>query len=593
MKSTLLSMRRLFRYVGKDKPKLFVALALTLMQTASMALNPFLIGLVMTELYQNIQDIYAGVAGAAINFSYVFRVIVVIMLFSTVVQGAAFLSNFILTGVVQQTSRCLRADLAEKLNRLPMSFFDSHFQGDLLSRMTNDVDSISMAMQQSMLSLVMSVLSILFSVIMMFVISIKLGLIGLVIVPLSALMIMHWTRRSQQHFQKLQDDLGDMSSIVQETFTGFDVVKLYDKEEDYTQAFAEANGRLAAAGLRASMLSGFSNPTAGSLINIGYIAMSMIGAGMVLTNKLTVGSLQAATQYLWQVFSPISQIAQLMPPIQAAAASTVRVFSILDEKEERPETQTLVLPERVEGRVSFKDLRFGYTPDRMVIDGFSLDVEPGQTIAIVGPTGVGKTTIANLLQRFYEWESGSICIDGIDIQQMTRQQLRSLIGVVPQDPWLYHATIEENLRFGKLDATHEQIVEAANVSNVDSYIRRLENGYQTMLNSETSNISQGQKQLMTIARAILSDPPLLILDEATSSVDTRLELLIQRTMRQAMEGRTSFVIAHRLSTIREADVILVMRDGNIAEQGRHEELLAKNGYYADLYNSQFGGSLPE
>lgn len=593
MKETMISLRRLFGYTGKDKPKLVLSIILIIVATATMALNPYFIGLVITELSQNVMDIANGVSGAAINFPYILRMIVVLLIFSTIVQLTFFFSNYVMTGVVQKTMLRLRNELAEKLNRLPMAFFDGHLQGDLLSRVTNDVDTIAMAMQQSILQLVMSIFNIGFSVVMMFVISIKLALVGVAIIPLCFAIIAFWTRRSQKSFQALQDELGDMSSIVQETFNGFSVVKLYGKEEDYSQAFEQTNQRLAAAGRRATLMSGLSNPTVGSMINMGYIVMSMWGASMVFAGQLSIGNLQAVAQYLWQIFSPISQIAQLMAPLQAAAASVVRVFDILDEKEESQDVEKLLLPKHIRGEVQFDDIHFGYTPDRAVIDGFSLDVQPGQTIAIVGPTGVGKTTIANLLLRFYELDSGHIKIDGIDIADMTRQQLRSLIGVVPQDPWLYHASIEENLRFGKLEADHQEIVEAAHTANVDSYIRRLEQGYDTMLNAEASNISQGQKQLMTIARALIADPPIMILDEATSSVDTRLELLIQRTMQKAMKGRTSFVIAHRLSTIREADIILVMQDGNIAEQGQHNELLARGGYYASLYNSQFGGGMTE
>ena len=593
MKETMISLRRLFGYTGKDKPKLVLSIILIIVATATMALNPYFIGLVITELSQNVMDIANGVSGAAINFPYILRMIVVLLIFSTIVQLTFFFSNYVMTGVVQKTMLRLRNELAEKLNRLPMAFFDGHLQGDLLSRVTNDVDTIAMAMQQSILQLVMSIFNIGFSVVMMFVISIKLALVGVAIIPLCFAIIAFWTRRSQKSFQALQDELGDMSSIVQETFNGFSVVKLYGKEEDYSQAFEQTNQRLAAAGRRATLMSGLSNPTVGSMINMGYIVMSMWGASMVFAGQLSIGNLQAVAQYLWQIFSPISQIAQLMAPLQAAAASVVRVFDILDEKEESQDVEKLLLPKHIRGEVQFDDIHFGYTPDRAVIDGFSLDVQPGQTIAIVGPTGVGKTTIANLLLRFYELDSGHIKIDGIDIADMTRQQLRSLIGVVPQDPWLYHANIEENLRFGKLEADHQEIVEAAHTANVDSYIRRLEQGYDTMLNAEASNISQGQKQLMTIARALIADPPIMILDEATSSVDTRLELLIQRTMQKAMKGRTSFVIAHRLSTIREADIILVMQDGNIAEQGQHNELLARGGYYASLYNSQFGGGMTE
>lgn len=589
----MLAIRRVGGYVGKDKGSLILSVILIIFQTASMAMNPYIIGLAVTELTKNVMAMAKGVAGAGINFPYIKKVIILMLIFGAIVEVAAFFSNYLMTGVVQRTMLRLRCDLAKKINRLPMSFFDQHLQGDLLSRVTNDVDSISTAMQQCFLQLISSTLNILFSIVMMFVISFAIGWVGVLLIPLSILAIRFWVGKSQNSFQDLQDALGDMTSIVQETYEGFAVVKLYDKEEDYETLFEQTNDRLAKAAKKGNTLAGFSNPTVGALVNIAYISIIVFGSSFVFAGKMTVGNLQATSQYVWQIFSPLSQIAQLMPPLQIAIASTVRVFSILDEPEERVETETIRLPEHVKGAVSFEDVRFGYTPNKMVIDGFSLDVEPGKTVAIVGPTGVGKTTIANLLERFYELDSGHIRIDGIDTAEMTRTQLRSLIGVVPQDPWLFHGTIEENLRFGKLDADYEEIVDAAYSANVDGYIRRLDHGYESMINSEASNISQGQKQLMTIARAILEDPPILILDEATSSIDTRLELLIQETMNEVMKGRTSFVIAHRLSTIRDADIILVMREGNIAEQGRHEELLAQGGYYADLYNSQFGGAMVE
>lgn len=588
MRNVWAAIRQLGGYLSREKGWLIFAIVLTIIQTAFIALNPFFIGLVINELSRNVMDIAANVPGAAVNLPYVAKMIAVMLAFAFAVEISAFFANFVMTDAVQRAMLHLRNDLVKKLNHLPMRFFDQNRQGDLLSRVTNDVDAISGALQQSILQVISSIFSILFSIVMMFLIFPRLAGIGLIILALSGVVLVVLVRRSQKQFQILQDQLGEMSALVQESYSGFSVIKLYNKEDDYVDAFAEVNDKLAAAAVRANITSGMTNPMVGAFVNFGYLATAVVGAGYVFNGALAIGSLQSMSQYVWQIAQPISQIAQLTGALQSAAASTVRVFDILNSQEEQADLFKDNLPAHNPGQVSFENLRFGYTKDKPVLNGLNLDLKSGQTVAIVGPTGVGKTTITNLLLRFYEIWDGSIRIDGRDIRDMTRAQLRSLIGIVPQDPWLYHTSIAENIRFGKLDADEGEIERAARNANVDDYIRHLPEGYETIMDAEAGNISQGQKQLITIARALISNPRILVLDEATSSVDTRIELLIQETMQEIMKGRTSFVIAHRLSTIREADVILMMKDGNVAEQGTHRELMERRGAYYDLYASQFG-----
>lgn len=587
MRNSLGSIKRIGSYIKPYKIGFIVALLLTVICMFANALQPFIMGLILTEVGHNVADIANGVAGAAINFPYVIEIIIYMLIIALVYQITMYASAWLMTNVVQNTMRDLRADIDNKINRLPVSYFDKNQQGNILSRVTNDVDAISNAMQQSLIQIVNSVLGIVFAVGMMLVLSIPLALILIVTIPVSILISKFVVNKSQPYFKGQQKSLGELNGYVQESFSGFSVIKLYGKEADTLKEFKEINHRLASFGFKAAFISGIMMPLVGLVSNLGYIGVAVFGGYAVIQGTLTLGNLQAFTQYVWQINQPISQITQLSGVLQSAAAATGRVFEILDEPEEKPDQVQRPLPEKVEGNVSFEHVQFGYNKSNPLIKDLNVEVKSGQTVAIVGPTGAGKTTLINLLMRFYDVDQGAIKIDGIDTKEMSRADVRSQFGMVLQDAWLYNASISDNIRFGKLDATEYEVVDAAKTANVDHFIRTLPNGYDMILNQEASNISLGQKQLLTIARAVISNPNILILDEATSSVDTRLEALIQKAMKRVMEGRTSFVIAHRLSTIRDADLILVMDQGEIIEQGTHESLLAKGGFYEKLYNSQF------
>lgn len=551
------------------------------------ALQPYIIGLAMTELGDNVADMLNDVPNAAVNFSYLRNIVIIILAMAGVYQITLYLSSYIMTNVVQNTMRDLRNKIEEKINRLPVSYFDRNQQGNILSRVTNDVDSISNAMQQSLIQMVNSFMGIVFAITMMLYISVPLALVIIVTIPLSFIISKAIIKKSQPYFKGQQESLGAMNGHVQESFSGFTEIKLYGKEKDKLEEFKEINANLNDHGFKAAFISGIMNPLVGFVSNIAYFGISVGGGFLVIMGSLSLGNLQAFTQYIWQVNQPISQITQLSGVIQSAAAAIDRVFEILDEPEELINKIEYPLPATVEGYVDFEHVSFGYDKEKPLITDLNVTVKKGQTVAVVGPTGAGKTTLINLLMRFYDVDKGAIKIDGIDTKSMSRQDVRSLFGMVLQDAWVYSGTIAENIRFGKLDATDEEVIEAAKTANVDHFIRTLPDGYNMKLNKETSNVSLGQKQLLTIARAIISNPKILILDEATSSVDTRLESLIQKAMKKVMEGRTSFVIAHRLSTIRDSDLILVMDQGEIIEQGTHEELLEKGAFYANLYNSQF------
>ena len=542
---------------------------------------PYVSGLPTTEISRNIA------AGEGVNFDYVILCLIWIAVVGVGYCFSQLMSGLLITNVVQSAMRDLRQDIEEKINRLPVSYFDRNQQGNILSRVTNDVDAVSGAMQQALIGIVNAFLGIVMAVSMMFYINTYMALVSLIMIPASLLISRTIVKKSQKDFQGMQNALGDLNGYVQENMTGFSVLKVYGREKQTLEGFKNVNHQLRYYGFRSAFVSGLMMPLVQMTAYFTYIAMAVMGSFYVISGVIVVGQLQAFIQYIWQVSQPMGNITQLSSVLQSASAAAKRVFEILDEKEEPVNQTDIQLPEQIRGDVTFEHVGFAYDPKKPLIKDLNFEVKAGQTVAIVGPTGAGKTTLINLLMRFYDVNEGAIKIDGIDTKKMERHDVRSLFGMVLQDAWLYEGTIGDNIRFGKLDATDYEVVDAAKTANVDHFIRTMPDGYEMIINSEGDNVSLGQKQLLTIARAVISDPKILILDEATSSVDTRLEALIQKAMDKVMEGRTSFVIAHRLSTIREADLILVMDQGSIIEKGNHETLLAAGGFYSQLYQSQF------
>ncbi|MEG0307687.1 MAG: ABC transporter ATP-binding protein [Clostridium sp.] len=552
------------------------------------AIAPMTEGLIITQLTNDVYNMANGVSGASVNFTYISRVLgllACVYIFGTV---STYISSFLLTNAIQNTMRDLRNSVQDKIRRLPISYFDKNSYGDVLSRITNDIDTISNALQQSFSQVVNSILSLTLALVMMFTINVKMALLAMLIIPLSYFVSRFIVSKSQNLFYKQQEALGKLNGKVQEMYTGFNEIKLYGKQDDAIEEFENINDDLCRNGFKAQFISSIMSPLVSLVSYLGIAAIGVLGAIYSIGGLITVGNLQAFIRYIWQINQPLSQVTQLSSAIQSAFAAVDRVFEILNEEEQIEDNKDSVKLENPRGDVTFEHVKFGYSEDKTLIHDLSAQVKSGQMVAIVGPTGAGKTTLINLLMRFYDIEGGAIKIDGVDTREMKREDLRSIFGMVLQDTWLYNGTIYDNIEYGRFGATKAEIVEAAKIANVHHFIKTLPDGYNMFLNEEASNISQGEKQLLTIARAIISDPTILILDEATSSVDTRLELLLQKAMKNLMKGRTSFVIAHRLSTIRSADLILVIDDGNIIEQGNHEELIAKGGFYEKLYNSQFG-----
>ncbi|NLQ44566.1 ABC transporter ATP-binding protein [Streptococcus mutans] len=577
---------RLWYYLKTYKGSLFLAIFLKILSSVMNVLEPFILGLVMTELTANLIDMARGVQGAHLNISYITMILFLYFLRGLLYSIGSYGSNYFMTNAVQKSIYDLRHDLSKKINKIPVSYFDKHQFGDMLGRFTNDVETVSNALQQSFLQIINAFLTIILVVVMVLCLNLTLAAIILVCIPLTYFSSHFILRKSQPYFKQQANALGDMNSFVQENLTGFNVIKLYGREEISAETFRTITENLRDVGFKASFISGIMMPVLNAISDLAYLIVALVGGLQVLAGRLTIGNMQAFVQYIWQVNQPIQTITQLSSVLQSAKSSLERIFEVLDETDEVNQVKEK-LGHDLTGQVTFHNVAFQYTKDKPLIRHFNLDVKPGQMIAVVGPTGAGKTTLINLLMRFYDVTQGAITVDNHDIRNLSRQEYRKQFGMVLQDAWLYEGTIKDNLRFGNLQASDEEIVEAAKVANVDHFIRTLPDGYNMEVNQESNNISLGQKQLLTIARALLADPKILILDEATSSVDTRLELLIQKAMSKLMEGRTSFVIAHRLSTIQEADKILVLKEGQIIEQGNHQSLLADKGFYYDLYMSQF------
>ena len=580
------SLARLWSYLKAYRFSVFFAVFLKVLSVVMSVLEPFVLGLAITELTKNLLDMAKGLSGASINTAYIGTVLIIYLFRGLLYELGSYYSNYFMTNAVQSMTQELRNEMTEKINRIPVSFFDKHQFGDLLGRFTSDVETVSNALQQSFLQIVNALLTIVLVMGMVLYLNFQLAIVVILSIPVTYFGARSILKRSQPYFKEQAAILGRMNGYVQENLTGFNVLKLYGREETSHKEFSEITDDLQRVGFKASFISGLMMPALHAVSDLTYLIVAVLGGLQVIAGRLTVGNMQAFVQYVWQVSQPIQNITQLAGQMQSAKSSLDRIFDILDETEE-VKGEELEILEPLTGQVTFKQVDFQYVENKPLIRDFNLEVQPGEMVAIVGPTGAGKTTLINLLMRFYDVTAGAILVDGQDIRQLSRQDYRRQFGMVLQDAWLYEGTIKENLRFGNLDASDEDIVEAAKAANVDHFIRTLPGGYNMEMNQESSNISLGQKQLLTIARALLVNPKILILDEATSSVDTRLELLIQKAMKRLMKGRTSFVIAHRLSTIQEADKILVLKDGQVIEQGNHESLLQAKGFYYDLYQSQF------
>lgn len=579
------TMKKLLVYLGKYKFALAMVAVFAVGSTVFNIIGPKILGNATTEIFNGLVGKVSG--GPGIDFDAIGKILLTLLGLYVCSALFAFIQGYIMTGISQKLTYRMRKEISEKISRMPMKYFDKMTHGEVLSRITNDVDTLSMSLNQSATQLITSVTMIVGVLVMMLSISPLMTLVTLLILPLSVGLISVIVKHSQKYFKSQQEYLGHVNGQVEEVYGGHNIVKAFNKEEDVIREFERDNDILYQSAWKSQFLSGMMMPVMQFVGNLGYVAVVIMGGYLAMKKTIEIGDIQSFIQYVRNFTQPIQQVAQVANMLQSTAAASERVFEFLDEAEEDQTVPDPVHIDGLEGRVEFDHVNFGYNPEHTIIHDFCAKVEPGQKIAIVGPTGAGKTTMVKLVMRFYDVNSGSIKVDGHDIRKFNRSELREMFGMVLQDTWLFKGSIEDNIRYGKLNASHEEVVEAAKAAYVHRFVQTLPGGYQMELNEEASNVSQGQKQLLTIARAILADPPILILDEATSSVDTRTEVRIQKAMDNLMKGRTSFIIAHRLSTIRDADMILVMKDGDIVEQGNHEELIAKGGFYAELYNSQF------
>ena len=579
------SLKKLVKYMSVYKVQMLFVAVFAVCGTVFNIVGPKILGKATTEIFNGLVSKVSG--GSGMDFGKIGQILLITLGLYVVSALCSFIQGMIMTGISQKTTYRLRKDITEKVNRMPMDYFDTKPVGEVLSRVTNDVDTLGQSLNQSATQLITSVTTLIGVLVMMLSISPLMTVVALLILPISVGLISFVMKHSQKYFSGQQEYLGNVNGQVEEVYSGHNVIKAFNKEDDVIREFDRTNDKLYESAWKSQFFSGMMMPVMQFVGNLGYVGVAILGGFLAIKKTIEVGDIQSFIQYVRNFTQPIQQVAQVTNMLQLAAASSERVFEFLEEKEEDQTVEHPVSVEGLHGNVQFENVHFGYNPEKIIINDFSANVKEGQKIAIVGPTGAGKTTMIKLLMRFYDVNSGSIKIDGHDVRDFNRSELREMFGMVLQDTWLFHGTIMDNIRYGKLDATEEEVIQAAKAAHVHRFVQTLPGGYQMEINEEATNISQGQKQLLTIARAILADPKILILDEATSSVDTRTEVRIQKAMDNLMKGRTSFVIAHRLSTIRDADLILVMKDGDIIEQGTHTQLLAKNGFYAELYNSQF------
>ena len=579
------SIKNLIKYMGNDKIKVIIVMICAAISTVFVVVGPKIMGKATTELARGLMKKISQTG--EIDFDYIAKILLITLGLYVCSSIFTFIQGYIMSGVTQRLCYRMRKELSEKIDRMPMKYFESRTYGEVLSRVTNDIDTLGMSLNQSITTLITSIASIIGILIMMLSISPLMTLIALVILPISGMLLGFIMKHSQKYFTQQQEYLGHINGQVEEVFSGHNIIKTFNKEEETINTFRETNEVLYTSAVKSQFYSGLMMPIMAFVGNLGYAGVAFSGGMLAIKNIITIGDIQAFIVYVKQFTQPIQQMAQVMNQLQSMAAASERVFEFLDEEEEVQVVENAREIKNVKGNVSFEDVKFGYDEDKIIINDFSCEVKDGQTVAIVGPTGAGKTTMVKLLMRFYDVNGGSIKLDGIDVRDFNRRDLRSAFGMVLQDTWLFKGSIMENIRFGRLDATDEEVIAAAKSAHAHHFVSRLPEGYDFKLSEDATNISQGQRQLLTIARAILANSPIMILDEATSSVDTRTEARIQRGMHNLTKGRTSFVIAHRLSTIKDADLILVMKDGDIIEKGTHKELLEAKGFYADLYNSQF------